>query len=1269
MFRSTRRPLRTDCYDCAGPTCAGADGATGSLAKGSDVLKSRVLRLLGWAVLALVLLWALAWLALPPLLKWQLQTRGSELLGRELRVGDVQFAPITLSLTLRDLSLGAAPGSADSSPQLRIERLFVDIDARSLLRLAPVIAGLEIDAPQLRLARLGPGRYDIDDLLQRFAPQPGAQPSEPARFALFNLRLTNGQVNIDDRPVQRSHVLSKLRLDLPFISNLPDHVQVKVEPRLAFELNGTGFDNHGQTTPFAEGRASEFNIRFDPLDLTPMWAYVPVALPVRPAGGRLGADLRLRFEQPQGSEPRIDLTGRLELRDFSLQPPGDVPLLSWQSLRVQLADVRPLQRRVLLDAVQLDGLVLHLRRDAAGRLELERLAAATQAAAPPAAAPSASAAAAPAAAQDWQLQLALLELKDAQVHWHDATLQPAAEMQLDGIQLQLKQLQWPFATDASVLVDAQLRSQGKAHGSVHAEGTLTDRQAQVAVQLKEIDLGLAEPYLRQWLHPRASASLNANAAVDWARGDAPRLKLGLSTLRIDDFRLTDPAATRPAARPGPAWAQLARLELSDLQADLLQRRIDIGSLSLHRPSIELSRDGEGVLNASRWPVAAPAPAAAATAGDADAAPAWQLKLRELKIDGGRARFADAALPAGVLELSAVRAAVQGLAWPAPAPVNSQLSASLSLLGKGDAAAAAAASRLDWRGRVSAEPLGASGQLRLERFPVHVFEPYFGAALPVLLQRLEAGFQGQLDLKQLPAGLAGQVRGEALLADLRVLARPPAGAAAADAAERELVTWNAVSITDFGLSLQPDTKPMLEIGELRITDYYSRLEITEDGRFNLQTVAAPAGDAKAAAPAPPAIAASAAQVSAPSAMLSRLPIDLVVNSTRFTNGRVDFRDLFIRPTYSAELSELNGSVGRLDSRTRDMATLQFSGRVAGTGLLEIGGAINPTVIPPALDIKAKAHDIELPGLTPYSSKYAGYPIERGKLSVDVAYKIESDGKLEASNQIIVNQLTFGAKTDSPDATKLPVPFIVALLQDRHGVIDLDLPLTGSVNDPQFSIGALIWKVIVNLFTKVLTSPFAAIGGGGKDLSQVDFRPGTALIADGSQEVIAKVAKALDDRPQLKLGIVAMADPVSEADAMRRAALEARLLGEQRRERGRAALGSGGADAALPPLSAEQRTRLIKQLYDDTRLPDKPRNFIGMSKDIPTADMEAMLVAAMPVDAAAARVLAQQRGRTVREALMAKGLGSERLFVGEPKLRPDASDNAAWVPQAQLTLSVN
>ena len=935
--------------------------------------------------------------------------------------------------------------------------------------------------------------------------------------------------------------------------------------------------------------------------------------------------------------------------------------------------------------------------------------------------PAASAGAAAAAAgtaPPWQVQLGALQLNGAQVHWSDASLQPAAELQLDDLSLQLQQLSWPFTADAALRLDAQLAAQGRAAGRLHAEGAFTDRHAKIELRAEGLDLAAAAAYLQPHLRLQASATMAATAAVDWAREAPQRLLLRVPALQVDDLRLAEPApqAPQPAKgrdlRPPPAVAQLAKLELSGVQADLLQRSVVVGALSVQQPFVDLKRDAAGALNASAWlvpqaaagdaaPPAAPAGAVPPAAPAAEAGAPWQLALREFKLDGGRARLADAALRAGPLELSGVRVQAEGVSWPLVAgapPLNTQLAASLSTQAKDGTPA-----RIDWRGRVWPQPLGANGQLRAERLPVHVFEPYFGAALPVLLQHLEAGFQGQVDLKQTPAGPAGQVRGEVLLADLRVLARAAPGAPPPDG---ELLRWNAVSMRDFGLRLQPEAKPLLEVGELRISDYYSRVEVTPEGRFNLQTMAAPpagsaaaptaASAAPAAASAPPAAAAAAAaapQLSAPSAMLSRLPIDLVVDATTFSNGRVDFRDLFIRPNYSAQLSELNGTVGHLDSRSRDLATLQFSGRIAGTGLLEIGGAINPTVMPPALDIKAKAQDVDLASLTPYSSKYAGYPIERGKLSMDVAYKVDADGKLQANNQIIVNQLTFGAKTDSPDATSLPVPLIVALLQDKNGVIDLDIPLTGSLNDPHFNLGALVWKVVVNLFHKIISSPFSVIGGGGKDLSSVDFKPGTAELAAGGDEVLSKVAKALDDRPGLKLSISATADPVGERRAMQQAAFEQRLRDEQRRERARGALGSNAADAPLPPLGAEQRAKLVRQIYDDTRLPDKPRNFIGMAKDIPVADMEAMLVAALPVGDGAARQLAVQRGVSVRDALLAKGLSAERLFLTEPQLRAPAADtaagaagaasaagaagaagaanaaNAPWVPQAQLSLSAS
>jgi uncharacterized protein involved in outer membrane biogenesis len=1275
------------------------------------VTSSRVLRLVMWAVLALLLTWLVAWLALPPLLKWQLQTRGSALLGRELSVGDVRFVPMTLQLTLRDLALAGAPGDADTTPQLQVDRLFIDLDARTLLRLAPVVAALEVDAPKLRLTRHADGRLDIDDLLQRFASAPDkpAEPdAAPARFALFNLRVADGRMRFDDRTVDRQHLLRELQLALPFLSSLPDDLQVKVEPRLAFEIDGSRFDSHGRSTPFAEGRASQLELRFAALALQPLWAYLPRGLPLQPSGGSLSAELVLNFEQPRAQPPRVQLQGWAELDELQAQPSAQTPLLGFRKLRVELERLHLVQRRLELKSVQIDGAQLHLRREASGRLELQRLADAmrTPAAAPAAAvsaAPAASAAnaaaaagsaasgaatgsAKAAAAPPWQVQLAQLQLRDAQILWSDATLQPAAEAQLHGIELQLQQLHWPFDADAAVRIEASLRAQGKEQGRLQAEGGFTDRHAKLGAQLSDIDAAIAEPYLRPWLRAQARARLNAAATLDWAGGDAPRLAVGLTSLQVDGFELTEPARRGP----GPEL-QWQRLELRELQADLLQRTVAIGALRLQRPSAALARDAQGRFDAEAWLADRPAAASAAadsadaaapTAGvsvdAAGAAPVspWRLTLRELQLDDGKLRLADAALPGGPLQLDGLRVSAQALAWPDTAPVAVQLAARLAA-GKNRSAADAA--RIDWRGKVAAQPLSAQGELRLERVPVHEFEPYFGAALPVSLQRLEAGFKGQLELRQQPQGLQARLRGDALLADLQLMAR--------DTPPTELLTWNALQLNGLTLALQPAAKPRIEIAQVNLADFFARLEVNEQGRLNLQTLAAAPGGAGAtaapaaaasstasaptAAPAPaaPAAPAAAASAAAGDNVLSRLPVELLVESAQFSNGRVDFSDHFVRPNYRADLTELNGHLGRLDSGSRDMAEVQLRGRVAGTGSLEIDGAVNPTVIPPALDLKARATDIELPGLTPYSAKYAGYPIERGKLSMNVAYKVQADGKLEANNQIIVNQLTFGAKTDSPDATKLPVPLLVALLQDSNGVIDLDLPLSGTLSDPQFNLGALIWKVITNLFTKAASSPFAVLeGGSGKDLSRVEFRPGTAVATAAGEEVMAKVAKALAGRPQLKLGVVAMADPAREAEAMREAAFEARLRDEQRRERARGALGRDALDAPLPPLDDAQRARLVRRIYADTKLPDKPRNFIGLAKDIPLAEMQARLMAAMPIDDAAAQALAQQRGRTVRDALIAKGLDSARLFVGEPKLHQDKADNAAWVPQAQLTLTV-
>ncbi|MEP7296228.1 MAG: DUF748 domain-containing protein [Burkholderiales bacterium] len=1238
------------------------------------------LKRLAWGVGVVAALWLVTWLGVPALVKWQAPPKLSEALGRSVTLGNVGFKPWAMSVTLDELAIaGAAPGDP---PLLKVRHVFADLSLSSIFRRAPVIEALEIDAPQIHLARTREGHYDIDDLIARLAPKPDAQPSEPGRFALYNLQVRDAQLSFDDRPVKRTHKIEALQLALPFLSNLPADIEVKVEPHLAFKLNGAAFDSGAQATPFAQTHAGVLKLSMVDLDLLPYLGYVPESVPVRVKQGSVSADLSVRFAVPPGGSPSVSVQGTAGAKNLAFTDTAGAPLLGWQQLRIGLRDVQPLAHKLAFETLRIEGLQLHAARDAAGRINLLALA-------PPAsdakvAVPlPASAPVTPAAAPGWQATLEAIDLADARVLWNDAAVQPAAAVQLDALNLSAKQIQWPIVKPIAVTLSGALHPQAAGAPAIAefaAEGPVTDHDAQLKLALKSLSLAGLAPYLAQALVPTLEGQLAAQAHVDWSgTAEAPRLKLVIDSATLEALRLRE--GSGKSAQDAVAFKQLA---LANIEVDLLARSAVVGSIKLVQPSAVVARDAEGRLNVQRWAAAQPhaTPAAPPPAHAASSPGAWRVQVKDLLVEGGQLRFTDLKTsrthePVRV-EVGSLRVALQGLEWhgdKATLPANLQLSARVGAPTRAREKARALTGVLDYKGRVGAVPLLASGKLRVERFPVQLFAPYFADHVQLSLLSAEAGYKGDVALRELAAGLDVSAAGDVLLGAVHIATLPDASAPASANNTDELLSWESFALKGVKFVMKPKLRPQLEIAEAALSDFYSRLVITEQGRFNLQDVAgapgaaasAPPAEAAASAPAAAEPAASAAR--APAADTAPLPIDIKVGVTKLINGRVDFSDHFVRPNYSAALTELNGQLGAFSSGSRDMATLELKGRAAGTALLDISGQLNPTAKPLALDIKAKATDLELAPLSPYAGKYAGYAIERGKLSMDVAYKIDPDGKLDARNQVVLNQLTFGDKIESKDATKLPVLLAVALLKDRNGVIDINLPVSGSVNDPKFSVGGIIIKVILNLLVKALTSPFALLSGGGSDdLSVVEFQPGTALITPAGTGAIDKVAKALADRPALKMTVTGASDPVGERDAFQHAAIESRLVAEQRREGLRAGTPASAASAPAVLVPAE-RTRLLTRLYKDTDIPNKPRNAVGFAKEIPPSEMEALLKTRTPVTDDAMRELALQRGLAVRDALIAKGLANERLFLAAPKLRVAAEDATAWTPRVQLTLSAN
>jgi len=1233
----------------------------------NSLSSSKWLRRVAWLLVSVVVLWGLGWLVGPPLIRSQIEKAATEQLGRKVSIGALEFTPWTLELAIHDLAIASQDGA---SAQFQFKRLYANAELESLLRLAPVIDTVSLDAPRLRLVHLGNGKYDIDDILARFDKPAPAKPSDPPQFALFNLSLTAGAVEFEDRPVQKTHRLSDLALGIPFLSNLPARQQIIVEPRLAFSLNGSRFDSSAQTTPFAATRKTEASFELRDVDLAPYLVYQPSSLPVRLQKGVLGAKMKLDFEQ--NPTPRVHLHGELEVRGLSATDAAGRDLLAWDALKVVLEDVRPLEQLITLSLVELSAPRLDISRNAAGQLNL------APAGEPVAVAPAATASQA-APAGGWKADIAKLVVRDGVVNWSDATVTPQARVAAQRLSLDVSGIRWPMEQAAAfqgslALADTAVQAAGaKVAGPSAAteltfSGTGTDREATVKASLANLPLSMAAPYLAQYLNPALQGRVRSDVALSWR---APDLTVALPSLVLSDLALV--------SRAGPGGGDLPsvkQISVTQSTIDLAKRSAVIGKLAIDQPRITVARARDKRWMFEDWlkPVAvepaktqAPAATAAKGAGASAAAAVqtpWSLVVSDLSLNGGEVGYRDDAMAKPVaFALSGIKVQVKDLRPEGVKPVVVQVSAGLK-------SGRAEPGQFDYRGNLQWQPLVAQGNVVATAIPVHVFEPYFAGGLNIELLRADAGFKGEVRYADGSGGPSVQVKGDAVVEDFR--AHSLAAGTGGLQIDEELLNWKTLSLRGVDVALAPGVATRVAVTETTLGDFFARVIVYPDGRINLQNLvksdAAAAAAPQAAASAPGAAASRVAVVAAPAPATGLEPV-ITIGPVGLINGKVFFSDRFVKPNYSANLSELTGKLSAFSSVAPQgqpqLADLELRGRAEGTASLEILGKINPLATPLALDIKGIVRELELPPLSPYSIKYAGHGIERGKLSVDVAYLVLPDGQLTATNKVVLNQLTFGDKVEGAPAS-LPVKLAVALLADRNGVIDINLPISGSLNDPQFRLGPIIFKVIVNLIVKAITAPFSllasAFGGGGDELSTVAFAPGSAALMPQAKVGLDKVARALVDRPALKMTVIGTASLDVEREAYKQERLRALLVSEKRRSLLAGSAPAADVGAALTVSDAEVPA-LLKEAYRRADI-TKPRNLAGLARDLPAPEMEALLLANIPVTEDAMRELAVQRGVAVKDYLGAQQLPVERLFLGAVK--PVAND-PKWTPRAELSLA--
>jgi hypothetical protein len=359
------------------------------------------------------------------------------------------------------------------------------------------------------------------------------------------------------------------------------------------------------------------------------------------------------------------------------------------------------------------------------------------------------------------------------------------------------------------------------------------------------------------------------------------------------------------------------------------------------------------------------------------------------------------------------------------------------------------------------------------------------------------------------------------------------------------------------------------------------------------------------------------------------------------GNINFNDRFIKPNYRANLTGLSGQIGPL--MPNKSGKIDIRGAVDKTAPLEILGTIDPFSAEFFLDLTAKVKDIDLPPFSPYSGKYVGYAIEKGKLSADIHYHVEK-GDLTAENKIFLDQFTLGDKIESEDAVSLPLNLAISLLKNHRGEIDIRLPVEGSINDPEFNLGSIIFGAFVNLITKAITAPFALLGSvldGGEELSQISFAPGFAEIDAEAVQRLQALAKILIDRPSLDLEISGHVDASVDQEGLKLALLKNNVKAQKLAEETEKGIASGAiTDVSLTP---EEYSKYLKTVYKNEKF-EKPKNVIGLNKGLPDSEMEQLILDHTEINESDLVALAENRAIVARNWLIENGkIPEERIFV--------------------------
>lgn len=839
--------------------------------------------------------------------------------------------------------------------------------------------------------------------------------------------------------------------------------------------------------------------------------------------------------------------------------------------------------------------------------------------------------------EPFALRIDRIELLGGNLHFQDLRPQEPIDIHYDDLNLELHNL----STLPDDNADMTLVATGPAGGRIDWSGELSLSPISSSGTLKITD----EPMKAFWPYVRDAVPLVLENGVVSLSTDY-RLSLSDSTeLLLNNARIK----VAPFAMQAPDGKPLLKLdafEVSETSLDLARQQVVIGKIRGQTLEAWAAREADGELDWQKLlagkpqdaPKQAPADASEPpeAADDADqhssrAAPSepanpWHVQVKDVQLRDYHAHLVDRVpSKATTVELGPLDLDVQNFDSLGTSPFDLKLDTGVGKQGK-----------LQAEGQVQLSPTTATLKVVTRNIDLRVAQAYIS---PFVHLELRSGLLSSDLGVELTATepLALRVQGKAQITQLHTLDTLK---------NRDLLRWKQLDLG--GLDYRHGDR--LGIERVDLEQPYARFIINEDLSTNLNEliVKQPAGNA----------------AQAQSSAAAEKPLAIRIGEISLKDGSANFADFSLRPNFATAIQQLNGRIGTLDSTSSKPAPVDISGKVDRYAPVSIKGSLTPFDPLQSLDIATQFKQVELTTLTPYSGKFAGYRIRKGRLNLDLHYRI-NNGKLNAQNKVLVEQLQLGEKVDSPDAVDLPIRLAVALLKDTQGRISLELPLQGDLNNPQFSVMPIVWQTLRNLVLRAAQAPFKFIGGlvsGGADmdLSTVVFAPGNAELDEQAQKSLDMLANALQERPALRLEIEGLSAQSSDGPLLAGQRLEREYqdyLYRIMQRRG----DQVPANADLLVVPEDEKAPLLEGIYRARLKQQPPAEWAELDSDERTAHLRDAVLESWSDSRGLQRQLAQDRAAAIKAYLVDSGkLADERIYLLDVSLGEAENDGRVATP---------